>query len=232
MNKLKNFFVHLISAIYPKKCICCSELIDEEKQICDSCNSLIERNNLNGICIDCGFEKYECVCKYHVYRFNGLICVFKNKNLAQQAYYSYKFLKKQHYCSFFAEEMANAVLKCYCDIKFDFICSVPSNNRYGYNHCGYIARQMAKILKIPYSENFLHCVKKTKKQHRSTFKERLINVEGKYKCNTRLDNKRILLVDDIKTTGATLDECSKMLLYSGADSVYCITLLGSSTSKN
>ena len=77
----------------------------------------------------------------------------------------------------------------------------------------------------------LSCVKKVKKQHKSSIKERLLNTEGKYKCNYRIDNKNVLLIDDIKTTGATLDECAKELLFAGANSVYCITVLGSSTSK-
>ncbi len=232
MNKFKSFFKALISAIYPNKCICCSSLISEEQHVCEKCNASLERNTFSNICLSCGFEKSECVCKYNVYRFNALVCVFKNIGLAKDAYYSYKFGKRQHYSNFFAQEMSNAVKECYKDIKFDFICSVPSFKRYGYDHSKYLAKGMSNILRIPYTNKLISCVKRTKKQHKSTIKERILNTNGKYKCNYRVDNACVLLVDDIKTTGATIDECAKMLLFAGADSVYCVTTLGSSATKN
>ncbi len=232
MKTISNFLKILISAIYPKKCICCSELIDEEYCICSKCDSKIERNNLDDICLACGFEKNSCVCKYNVYRFNALVCAFKNINLARKTYYAYKFNKKQHYVNFFANEMTVAVQKCYNNINFDLICSVPHATRHGYDHSRYLAEKMSIKLDIPYQKDVLSCAKRTKKQHKSTIKERLINTENKYKYNCFVNNKRILLVDDIKTTGATIDECAKMLLYAGADSVYCITALGSSVNKN
>ena len=72
-------------------------------------------------------------------------------------------------------------------------------------------------------------IKKTKKQHRSSIKERLSNVDGKYCATRRISTANVLLIDDIKTTGATLDECAKQLLFAGADSVYCVSVLGSIT---
>jgi len=231
MKKINLFFKKIISAIYPNKCICCSEIIDEGNYLCSNCYKSIERNLLNDICFSCGFEKDECVCKYNIYRFNSLICVFKNKGLARRAYYSYKFSKRQHYVNFFADEMCKSVKQCYNDIEFDFICSVPPANRFGYNHCGYLAKEMSKILNIPYIDDLLLCVKKTKKQHKSSIKERINNIEGKYKCKFNIKNAQVLLVDDIKTTGSTIDECTKMLLFAGAKSVHCITTLGTSQSK-
>lgn len=231
MSIFKKILKLQISAIYPQKCICCSELIDENNFLCKKCVESIERNNMNDICLLCGFEKDECVCKYNVYHFNSLLCVFKNCGLAQNAYYNYKFYKKQHYAKFFAAEMCEAIKKHFSEIKFDFICSVPSFEKNGYDHSGYLAEITAKNLNLTYKKNILSCVKKVKKQHKSSIKERLLNTEGKYKCNYRIDNKNVLLIDDIKTTGATLDECAKELLFAGANSVYCITVLGSSTSK-
>ena len=64
-----------------------------------------------------------------------------------------------------------------------------------------------------------------KQQHKLSIKNRLTNVNGKFYFNYRIDGATVLLVDDIRTTGATLDECAKMLLYAGADKVYCVTAL-------
>ena len=227
MKKIKLAIKTIISTIYPNKCICCGEIIDENLYICDSCNKSIERVNLNNICLDCGLEKENCSCKYNVYRFNALISVFKNIGNAQKVCYKFKFSKKQHYAKFFANEIANAVTKCYNAEDFDLICSVPSFNSLKYNHSGYLAREISRLLDIPFADTLLVCIKRTKQQHKSNIKERMSNVYGKYQAKYRIDNKRVLLIDDIKTTGATIDECTRVLLFAGAESVHCATVLGS-----
>ncbi len=232
MKIFKRFLKELLSAIYPNKCIGCGEIIDTQKYLCNNCNSNIERVNLNDICTDCGLEKDNCVCKYNVYRFNSLITVFKNIGIARNSYYSYKFGKKQFYVKFFAEEMTDSIKKCYSDIEFDFICAVPCLKGHKYDHSGYIANEIAKAMGITYKNDLLVCNKKVKSQHKSTFKERMNNVDGKYSYNYKIDNATVLLVDDIKTTGATIDECARILLFAGAKSVYCITALGSISQEN
>ena len=226
MKTVKTLFKIFFSAIYPNKCICCGEILDEDICICNNCNSVIERINHDDICLACGLEKDNCVCEYNVYRFDALVCAFKNTGLARRTYYSYKFAKKQHYVKFFAEEVYRIIEHCYGDINFDIVCAVPTYQRFGYDHSGYIAKSVAEKLNIPFADRLLCCLKKGKKQHKSTISERLRNVDGKYGVSYRVDNKKILLIDDIKTTGATVDECARTLLFAGADSVYCATVLG------
>lgn len=225
MRKVKTICTLLLSSVYPNKCICCGEIIKEENYLCDKCDKNIERININDICLNCGLENNNCTCKYNVFRFNSLLSIFKNCGIAQTAYYKYKFSKKQHYAQFFASEICKAVNNCYSDITFDRVCSVPSFKKFGYDHSGYIAKEVAKQLEIPFDDSLLKCIKRTKKQHKSSIKERLINVEGKYQTNHNVSEYNILLIDDIKTTGATLDECAKCLLFAGANGVYCVAVL-------
>jgi len=221
----------LLNAIYPKKCMGCGEIITEENYFCDFCNKNLEKNNLEDWCIACGQEKSECVCKLNIYRFNGLVSVYKNSGAFKKAYYSYKFSQKQHYVKVFAQELSEAINQKYSDINFDFLCAVPKSKGFvfqnSYDHCGYICRELSKSLKIPIAKNLLYCKRGKKKQHKLTIKERLANVDNKFNYNYRIDGATILLIDDIKTTGATLDECAKMLLYAGAERVFCATLITS-----
>lgn len=232
---MKRLFNNIISAVYPNKCIACGEIIDEGTFLCSYCERKIERNDLSLFCTECGFEKAACVCNLNIYRFEKLISIFKNDGIAQRAYYKYKFNKKQHYAIFFAREMAVGVKRLYGDVKFDLICSVPSSrnffNNTHYHHSRYLAECISNDLNIPYASDVLYCCKRSKLQHKSTIKERLTNVNGKYSYNYKINGKTVLLVDDIRTTGATLDECTKMLLYAGAESVYCVTALGLKKSK-
>ena len=226
---MKRIKQQLISAFFPNKCMGCGEIIAEGKNFCDFCEKHIEKNDLDNFCTVCGYEKGSCVCNYNIYRFEKLISVFKNNGIAQSAYYSYKFKHRQHYAHFFASEIADAVNLLYPDIGFDCICAVPvSRSLFGkskFDHCDYLCKDISKILNIPYAYRLLDCQKSKKQQHKLPIKKRLSNVNGKFYYNYRVDGTTVLLIDDIRTTGATLDECAKTLLYAGAEKVYCATAL-------
>ena len=74
-----------------------------------------------------------------------------------------------------------------------------------------------------------HC-RSSKSEAHKDYKERFKNVKGIYKANGAFGGKTLLLVDDIMTTGATLNECAAVLLRAGADKIYCVTALR--TDKN
>lgn len=221
--------IHILNAVFPNKCMGCGEIIDENIEFCEYCKKHLERNNLKNICTVCGYEKENCVCKYNVYRFEKVFSVFKNSGVARRAYYTYKFKHTEHYADFFAGEISDAVKQLYGDINFECMCAVPaSKGIFGaakFNHCDYLCKSVSKLLNIPYENKLLYCKERKKQQHKLSLKERLSNVNGKFGYNYGLKGGNVLLVDDIRTTGATLDECAKTLLYAGADRIYCATVL-------
>lgn len=225
MNTVKK----LLSAIYPNKCMGCGDIIPEGDYFCKYCEQNIERNDLDNFCLVCGQEKENCVCKFNIYRFEKMISVFKNEGIAQRAYYSYKFSHKQHYIDFFAKEIADAVQKLYQDITFDYICAVPINKtlffKSKFDHCNILCKSVSKLLKLPIANDVLSCKKGKKQQHKLSIKQRLTNVNEKFRFNYKIDGATVLLIDDIYTTGATLDECAKTLMYAGANRVLCATVL-------
>ena len=162
-----------------------------------------------------------------VYHFNGCVAPFYNEGIAQKAMYEFKFRKKEYIASFFAEQMALFVKQCFPEIEFDLVTFVPMHflkriSR-GYNQSFLLAEKISKILNIPLVYSLLGAKFKWKTQHSMAFKERFKNVKDKYYCKEKIEGKTVLLVDDIKTTGATLDECAKQLMVCGANKVYCIT---------
>ena len=80
---MKRFLNAVIKAIYPKKCICCGEIIADDKMICNRCDIHIERTENDNICKMCGCEKEDCVCKYNIYRFEAIIFAFRNTGIAK-----------------------------------------------------------------------------------------------------------------------------------------------------
>lgn len=223
-------FRPLLAVLYPQRCVCCGKFINEGEWLCEKCSSDIEYIKAEKRCKRCGLEKSHCTCKSRVYYFENVLCVFENTGLAQKALYRYKLGKHIQYSEFFAQRMAIAVKCEYAGIKFDAVCCVPTGKKSlmknGFDHSVQLCKCLAKFMKLEMLEDVLFCRKTKLSQHESSFKERFENVKNKYGTNYRLDGKTVLLTDDIKTSGATLNACARQLLFAGAKRVYCVTVLG------
>ena len=222
-------------AFFPMTCAACGEVTKDGEPLCDYCREMLKPINPIKRCILCGCEKPDCECKYRVFRFDGLIAPFENKDTAKLGVYSFKFGKRMSNADYFAEQMAFCVKNEYRDIGFDAVTFVPMHRsrflKRGFNQSRVLAEKIAEILGLPL-EDTLVCLKNGKRQHDLFGKERYENVKGRYKAKAGVKGKMLLLADDIKTTGATLDECAKQLYLSGADGVYCVTALISVRDKN
>lgn len=224
-----------INCLYPNKCAACDEIIGNGRVLCEYCSVFINNINYNDFCVKCGLPKEQCRCKYREYRFSGVIGVYKNEGIARKAYYSYKFSHREELAGFFAGKAAMAVKRLYGDLKFDAVVSVPtimrSKLKRGFDHSRVIARKLAEILNIDYQDGILRVKPFRNMQHNHSLADRLENVRGKYYTVNKLKGKRILLFDDIYTSGATLDECAKELLFAGAREVYCVSILTTNLKK-
>jgi ComF family protein len=96
----------------------------------------------------------------------------------------------------------------------------------GYNQSFLIARELGQLADLPIMENSLVRLRNTAPQVRITGTEqRQLNVRGAFRCGDRsFQGRRVLVVDDVCTTGATLDACALALKEAGAASVWGLTL--------
>lgn len=220
-------FNHIIAALFPKTCAVCGAIIGENESLCDYCYEMIERTSVDNRCFKCGLPKKHCACSKYIFRFSGCTAPFYYSEFSKKAMFIFKFRKRSELSEMFARYMALSVNETFYGVDFDLIAYVPmdkqSKFKRGYNQSEVLAKELSKILKLPIAWNLLSARKKKYSQHTLPNKKRHDNVKDKYYCNHRVDGKTILLVDDIKTTGATLDECSLQLLRSGAERVYCVT---------
>ena len=225
----------ILAAFYPETCKGCNTVIDEDEFLCEYCMCMLERVELNKFCTRCGNLKKECKCSKQVFYYDGFTAPFYNDGIAKRIVYSYKFRHKERNADFIAKQMVLSLKQSFYDTEFDCVCCVPLETRKrlkrGYNQSSLLAFIIAKILNIPFYDGVLGCHKKRSIQHDTPFKERFKNVEGVYFVKTPLKNKTVLLVDDIKTTGATLSECAKQLLAAGCNKVYCVTALTTKKEK-
>jgi ComF family protein len=111
----------------------------------------------------------------------------------------------------------------------DIVTSVPLGlvrlAERGYNQATLLARPIALYQNLPFSTNILSRVRETKTQVGLTIKQRQENMDGAFKADAKkAKGKNVLVVDDVATSGATLNACAKALLEAGAGKVYGFTL--------
>ena len=129
----------------------------------------------------------------------------------------------------YTKSMRKVILDSY-DIwdTFDYIVPVPLHKKRlkerGYNQSELIAKEVAEYLKIPMRTDLLIRTKATKKQSSLVRTERVTNVQSAFKCTEKCDGKKILLFDDIYTTGNTAQSCARELANNGAEQICALTL--------
>jgi ComF family protein len=111
----------------------------------------------------------------------------------------------------------------------DLVVPVPLGMRRlkerGYNQVGLIARPLALAMRLAYAPSALCRVRETRSQVGLTRAERHDNVHGAFQAAQRLVNgRKVLLMDDVATTGATLASCAEALCASGAQDVFALTV--------
>lgn len=166
---------------------------------------------------------------FHNY-FDKHIYLFKYEGLIRSVILDYKFNEK----SYIYKTLSNFIIKNkkICDIlkSCDIIIPVPiskkRNKQRGYNQSALIARELGKLLNIKYENNCLIKAKNTIEQSKLNKEERQKNLQGVYKLvnHQKLDCKKIILLDDIFTTGSTVNECCKVLRLANPAEIIVLTI--------
>jgi competence protein ComFC len=139
-----------------------------------------------------------------------------------------KFERIEPLASWFATRLAEVAKRD--DLAADVVVSVPLHRQRererGYNQADLIARPLARRLRLPYRPVLLMRTKPRPDKHILSLSERWESVRGAFatRQGSQIDNLRVLLVDDVMTTGATLDACAKAVRRAGAKSVIGLTV--------
>ena len=186
------------------------------------------------ICERCGRSKDECHCGKQRRAFERCISPFYHKGVAQNGIYTLKSEGFAVTVAGFAAEMAEVVRREYGGIPFDCVTAVPLHKRElldrGFNQAEKLGQALAQRMGIPYAA-LLTKITVTAPQKELTAVERSGNLLGVFDVCGDVAGKTILLVDDVITTGATLDECAKMLKIFGAEEVYAVTAVAACLSN-
>lgn len=212
---LYNLKETVLEQFFPVTCPFCGTVISFRQDCCDKCRPLL--NALKGCCSRCGKQK--CICE-RLNFIDRLFAPFPYDNLVQNAVARFKFQGHREYAKMLAAYMA-LCLRTSGKINADFIVYVPMERaKYrerGYNQAEELAKELGTQIGVPVLEHALLKKKKTPLQHLLTLEERKENLKGVFTLGgVDISGKRLLLCDDVCTTGMTMEFCAEVLKKHGA----------------
>ena len=162
--------------------------------------------------------------------FEKLLYCFKYEGNIRKLILNYKFNEK----SYLYKTFVNFLLKNEkwfeifktCDTIIPIPISKKRNKERGYNQSLLIAKEIGKKVQIPVNSDCLYKIKNTIEQSKLNKEERKKNIQGVYELKNKeiLNNKNILLIDDIYTTGNTVNEASKILKTATINSIVVLAI--------
>ena len=220
----------LTDLLYPRRCAICDEVLPMgEGLICRGHNSLPYVKPPS--CMVCGKEvdseeRELCLdCEKHSRNFERGFPVFNYMEPVKASVLAIKYHNKKEYCDFYGAQMAEKVRPYVRRYGIDAVTCVPLHRRKqrqrGYNQAEVFAEKLAEEMELPVNARLIRRVKKTKRQKELGPAERRKNLEGAFALAKPGQMKycRILLVDDIYTTGSTVDAIASLLKVNGAEQV-------------
>ncbi len=191
--------------ITPPWCMCCGKKLLEEGEYCGSCKGK-KRSYIRGRAL----YEYES---------------------AAASLYRFKYGKRQEYADFYGEEMWKWLGGFIRGAAPDALVPIPLHKKRirkrGYNQAALLARALGRCAGLPVYENLLKRVKNTAPLKSQNPKERQNNLKKAFHiCQNDVKLSTIIIIDDIYTTGSTVEEAARALKEHGVEKVYFLTLAG------
>ena len=189
--------------------------------MCENCELKLAKYRIN-----CIKDYTKDNKKYFDYLYSAL----KYENEVREKIIKYKFNENSYLYKTFAKIIIKDK-KVYGFLKlYDIIIPVPMNKLKksvrGYNQSELVANEIAKQMELPFEKTVLIKTKNTKVQSTLTKTQRIENVKNAFFVTdtTKVKYKKVILIDDIYTTGCTVNECSKVLKQAGAQEICVVTI--------
>ena len=233
MTKITNRISNGIAELFAPTvcCLNCGRDVFDGTGFCSQCVKDVVYNNGKtckrcGVGID-GEEDYCGNCAFDKVYFDKAYSVFSYEGAVQKAILSMKFNNLASNAKVFAKYLVFLAEKV--NLVYDIVTFAPmsrkSIRKRRYNQAQKLAQYFCDLLdKGNLLVEAVVKVKETEAQEQLSKAERKTNLISAYKINADVKGKRVLVIDDVKTTGATLNECAKVLKAAGATAVYGLTV--------
>lgn len=237
----KKFLQKILDFVIPNRCLSCADYIDSEHNLCSKCWGKINFIS-KPYCVKCGspieinlnidVTCLECINLPPKFTLSRSLCKFDDN--VKKIIHNFKYYDKTSISKFFAKLIFNLYAHDFQNA--DLIIPVPMHKikriLRRYNQSQILAFEIGKIFNKHVLNNVLIKIKNTKSQSLLSKKERKSNLKNSIiiKNPELIKGKSIILVDDVITTGTTIDYCCKLLKMAGVKKIYVCSI--AKTSKN
>ena len=221
---------NLIDLFYPPRCAVCDTILPfGTTGVCERCGRTLPYVE-EPRCFRCGQtveneeEEYCGDCRRREHLFRRSFPVLQYIPPVSDAMAAMKYRGRAEYADFYGGLLADRYREVWQELNPDALVPVPVHphrlRKRGYNQAERIAAAMSKRTGIPVREDLLIRVQDTKAQKKLSREERSLNLRAAFQAGEGTVPPCVVLVDDIYTTGATVDACAEVLLRSGATHIY------------
>ena len=224
----------LLDLLYPRRCPVCDRPVRPfGSLVCETCEQKFEYISAP-YCMKCGKElgeegdEYCGDCIRHSHVFDRGRALFVYKSMADSIY-RFKYKGRQEYGDYYGACMGEYLGKWIRQCSPDGLVPVPvheSRRRLrGYNQAEVLAKKLGEVLDIPVYSDLIRRVRKTAPMKDLSVTDRQNNLKRAFKiCRNDVKLSTIVIIDDIYTTGSTIDAMSYELRRAGAERIYFVTL--------
>ena len=227
---IKRIYEAILDFFFPPSCPICGETVGKNVEPCEKCKIKIAYINYP-TCLKCGKEisdedeEFCKDCRENKRSYQKGFPVIKYIEPMDESMAAFKYRNKRTYAKFYAREIVRKHGREMLDIKPDILVPVPVHksklHKRGYNQAEVLARELATYLNVPVEPDLIKRNIKTSPQKELGTKAREENIKKAFNSTDKIVKYRCaLLVDDIYTTGATIEACTKILHEQGIKDVY------------
>lgn len=227
--------IDLLGLLFPRRCPVCHEVVEERGELsCEICRTRLPYIR-EPACRKCGKpllgeeREYcgDCGRKKHMFAQGKAPFVYDE--VMRNSIAGYKYSGRREYSAFYAEEILRRCAKEMLGWKAEVLVPIPLHpsrrRKRGFNQAELLAKEISKRCGIPVDADLLSRTKKTHVQKDLNDQERFANLKDAFSIRKgRFPYKRIILVDDIYTTGSTIDAAARILRENGAQTVFFLSI--------
>ncbi|MEM9410236.1 MAG: ComF family protein [Planctomycetota bacterium] len=238
---LASFRQKLISFVYRPSCCFCEQPFNPDGNahdnaqplVCMTCHENIFGNAMDH-CYTCGalshplnpFVSRCSACRYWSPKFQRAFAIGNYQSTLRETILDMKRKSDDIRCFQLGQVIGQVIEKFDLEDEIDHAIPVPTHwqrriGRRGLHIAGVISEGFSRMTRVPIVTNALKCIRPTKKQSKLRPNQRIKNVRGAFECKSKaLRETNVLLIDDVMTSGATINECARVLSSAGVKNVY------------
>ena len=208
----------VLNLLFPPKCMFCGEITQKGKP-CPACveqaQKLLIPKNARSIQHNCFKKLDECISFYYY------------TDIVRESLLKAKFVNCSSFVRYFLDFIPENFAEIYKNNNIDMFISMPVHKSKHYDRefvlVNEMASHIAKIYNLQYNKNLVTKIRKTENQHDLPLSKRKDNLKDAFRVNNDIKGKNILVLDDIISTGYSLEEVAKSLKKAGAATVIAVT---------